>query len=101
MVEKEKRPATRPEGVTVQGEGEERGVVDEVTVVQRVSSLMKAQTVALASNRQGVRARSSAAGPGQVLVNRIPKSYFVVDLQTQIGAMSQRRTSYFFSQFRM
>ncbi len=65
-VEKEKRQATRPEGVTAQEEGEERGEVvgEKEGLVQRVSSLMRAQTVVLASNRQGVRARSSAAWPG-------------------------------------
>ena len=47
-------------------------------VVSRVSSLRRAQTVDWASNRQGVRTRSSAARPGRATVNRIPKSYFVV-----------------------
>ena len=43
MVEKEKRPATRPEGVIAQGEGEERGVGGErAKFVQRVSSLVRA-----------------------------------------------------------
>lgn len=42
-VEKEKRPATRPGGVTAQGEGEERGVVGEkAKLVERVSSLERA-----------------------------------------------------------
>lgn len=66
LVEKEKRPATRPEGVIAQGGGEERGVVGEekAKLVGTVSSLTRAQTVALASNKQGVHARSSAAWPG-------------------------------------
>jgi hypothetical protein len=43
LVEKEKRPATRPEGVIAQGEGEERGVVGEkAKLVERVSSLLRA-----------------------------------------------------------
>ena len=76
LVEKVKRLAIRPEGVT----DEELGVVGEKgkKVVSRVSSLRRAQTVDLASNRQGVRRRSSAARPGRVMANRIPKSYFVV-----------------------
>ena len=47
-------------------------------VVLRVSSLRRDQAADLASNRQGIGTRSRAARPGQVTVNRIPKSYFVV-----------------------
>lgn len=63
--EREKRGATRSEGVIAQREDEVREVAGEKERLgaERVSSL-GAQTVALALNKQGVRSRSSAAWPG-------------------------------------
>lgn len=60
----EKREATRSEGVVAR-EDEVRGVAGEKAhLVQRVSSLMRAQTLALVLSKQGVHSKSSAAWPG-------------------------------------
>ena len=70
-------------------------------VVSRVSSLRRAQTLVLASNRQGVRTRSSSSRPGRATVNRIPKSDSVVRSARLDWGDVTKHTSYFFSQFRI
>ena len=72
-VEKGKRVATRSEGVDFEKD-EVRGEAGEgAHLVGRVSSL-GVQTAVSVLSKQGVRWRSSAAWPGRVIANHIPRS---------------------------
>ena len=77
-VEKEKREATRSEGVDLEKD-EVRGEAGEgAHPVGRVSSLLWAQTVVSVLSKQGVHWRSSASRPGRVIANHIPRSHSFV-----------------------
>lgn len=83
--EREKRGATRSEGVTAQRKDAVREVAGEKEhLAERVSSL-RAQTAALALNKQGVRSRSSAAWPGRAIANHIPRKPFGRSAQSDWG----------------
>ena len=74
LVEKGKRVATRSEGLDLEKD-EVRGEAGEgAHPVGRVSS-QGAQTVVSVLSKQGVRWRSSAAWPGRVIANHIPRSH--------------------------